>query len=188
MRPYYLHDAMQFMIPHITMSTRRESNLQVPCAQEGSQMNETQRDSVSIDRARPADCTTVLQQASSSRQSSDYQQRFLSKRQRLNDLNPDDTCLMGYRTQETQPITPDPDAEFFRSLLPDIKTMNAKQKRVFKIGVVKLIDDILDNKESNGQSSINLAETSTVQSLSRGASKGGGCQPAASPYPSKTEI
>jgi hypothetical protein len=129
-------------------------------------MTETPHDSVSLDTATPAECPTVLQQASSSSSgqsnSSDHQHCVLGRRRRLNELKPVDTCVIGYKTQETQPATPDPDAEFLRSLLPDIKTMTAKQKRIFKIGAVKLIDQILENTESDGRSSMNLAETSTV--------------------------
>jgi hypothetical protein len=35
------------------------------------------------------------------------------------------------------------------SLLSDMKIMNAKQICIFKIGVIKLIDEILDNAESD---------------------------------------
>lgn len=163
-RPYYLHDAMQFMTPHIKKSSNREGK--VPDAQEEVRMKETPHESVSLDTVSSAECSTVLQQASSSssRQINhcDHQQRVLGKRQRLNDFNPVGRCLVGYKTQETQPTTPDPDAEFMRSLLPDIKTMTAKQKRIFKIGAVKLIDDILDQTGSDVRSSMNLTETSTV--------------------------
>jgi len=162
-RPYYLHEAMQFMIPHIRKSSHREGK--VPDAQEGVRKMETPHES-SLDTATPTECSTVVPQASSSssRQINhcDHQQRVRRKRQRLNNFNPVGTCLVGYETQETQPTTPDPDAEFLRSLLPDIKTMTAKQKRTFKIGVVKLIDEILDKTESDGRSSMNFTETSTV--------------------------
>jgi len=161
-RPYYLHDALQFMIPHIKKSSHREGK--VPDAQEGVRKTETPYESGSLDIAAQAGCSTFLQQASSSRQINhcDRQQRVFHKRQRLNNFNPAGTCLVEYKTQETQPTTPDPDAEFLRSLLPDIKTMTAKQKRIFKIGVVKLIDEILDKTESGGRSSMNLTETSAV--------------------------
>jgi len=163
-RPYYLHDAMQFMTPHIKKNSHGEGR--APDTQEGVRKTETPEESASLDIATPAECSTVLQQASSSssRQINhcDHQKRVLGKRQRLNDFNPVGTSLVGYKTQETQPTTPDPDAEFLRSLLPDIKTMTAKQKRILKIGVVKLIDDILDKTESDGRSSMNLTETSTV--------------------------
>jgi len=43
-----------------------------------------------------------------------------------------------------------------------MKTKNAKRKRIFKIGVVKLIDEILDNTESEGRSSIGLAQTFNI--------------------------
>jgi hypothetical protein len=160
-RPYYLQDAMQFMTPHIKKSSHREGK--VPDAQ-GVRMTGTPQDSVSLDTATPAESSTILQQASASRHinHSDQQQRVLGKRQRLNDFNPVGRCIVGYKTQEMQPTTPDPDAEFLRSLLPDIKTMTAKQKRTFKIGVVKLIDEILDKTESDVQSPMNLTETSTV--------------------------
>jgi hypothetical protein len=157
---------MQFMIPHIKKSSHREGNTPVPHDQEGARMTETPNERASLDIATTAECSTVLQQpsSSSSRQINhcDHQKRVPSKRQRLNDFNPVGTYFVGYNTQETQPTTPDPDAEFFRSLLPDIKTMTAKQKRIFKIGVVKMIDEILDKTESDGRSSMNLAETSTV--------------------------
>jgi hypothetical protein len=140
---------MQFMTPHIKKSSHREGK--VPDAQEGVGMTETPHESVSLDTATTAECSTVLQQASSSRQINycDHQQRVLGKRQRLNDFNPVGRCLEGYKTQDPQPTTPDPDAEFLRSLLPDIKTMTAKQKRIFKMGVVKLIDEILDKTETD---------------------------------------
>jgi hypothetical protein len=41
---------------------------------------------------------------------------------------------MKYMKQQTQSKTPDPDAEFLHSLLPDIKSITAKQKRMFKTG------------------------------------------------------
>jgi hypothetical protein len=44
--------------------------------------------------------------------------------------------------QQTQSKTPEPDAEILHSLLPDIKSMTAKQKRTFKIGTLILLDEI----------------------------------------------
>jgi hypothetical protein len=64
---------------------------------------------------------------------------------------------MDYMKQQTQPKTPDPDEEFLHSLLTDVKSMTAKQKRVFKIGVMKLMDEIQEVTDSTG-----LTETSTV--------------------------
>ena len=52
--------------------------------------------------------------------------------------------------QQTQANTPDPDGKFLHNLLSDTKIINAKQKHIFKIGVVKLIDEILDNTECDG--------------------------------------
>jgi hypothetical protein len=69
---------------------------------------------------------------------------------------------MEYMKQHSLGNTPDTDGESLHSLLPDMKTKNAKLKRVFKIGVVKMIDEILDNTESEGRSSIGLAGTFNI--------------------------
>jgi hypothetical protein len=58
--------------------------------------------------------------------------------------------------------TPDRDKEILHSLLPDVKSMTAKQKRIFQIGFMKLMDEILDDKGSDGRSSTGLTETSSV--------------------------
>lgn len=42
----------------------------------------------------------------------------------------------------------DPDLSFFKSVLPDIREMNAEQKRRFKIGILNLAQQIL--KENSG--------------------------------------
>ncbi|PNF16887.1 hypothetical protein B7P43_G04734 [Cryptotermes secundus] len=69
--PYYLHDAMQFMIPYITKNRHQESK------------------------------------------------------------------------------TPDPDAEFLHSLLPDMKSMTVKQKCTFKTGTLYLMDELLEGTDSD---------------------------------------
>lgn len=43
----------------------------------------------------------------------------------------------------------DADLNFFRSLLPDIRTMTASQKRRFKMGIFQLIDNVLKNTDAN---------------------------------------
>jgi hypothetical protein len=68
---------------------------------------------------------------------------------------------MNYMKQETQSKTPDSDAEFLHSLLPDMKSMTAKQKHIFKIGALNLMDGLLEDIESDQQSSAGLSETST---------------------------
>lgn len=43
----------------------------------------------------------------------------------------------------------DADMEFLRSLLPDIRVMNASQKRRFKMRIFGLIEDVLSNSNNN---------------------------------------
>jgi hypothetical protein len=69
---------------------------------------------------------------------------------------------MEYMKQHSLGYTPNPDGEFLHSLFPDMKTKNAKLKHIFKIGVVKMIDEILDNTGSEVRSSIGLTETFNI--------------------------
>lgn len=41
-----------------------------------------------------------------------------------------------------------PDMSFLRSLLPDLELMNTRQKQKFKIGVLNLMNDILEQSEN----------------------------------------
>jgi len=43
-----------------------------------------------------------------------------------------------------------------------MKTKNVKLKHIFKIGVLKMIDEILDNTEREVRSSIGLTETFNI--------------------------
>jgi hypothetical protein len=45
--------------------------------------------------------------------------------------------------QQTQSKTQDPYAEFLHSLLPDMKSVTDKQKCMFKIGALNLINELL---------------------------------------------
>lgn len=57
------------------------------------------------------------------------------------------------KRKSSSSITPlDPDMAFLQSVLPDIKSMNEAQKRKFKIGILKLADDILSPNTLQGDS------------------------------------
>lgn len=53
------------------------------------------------------------------------------------------------RVRVSSQETDDADLNFFRSLLPDIRTMTASQKRRFKMGIFQLIDNVLKNSDAN---------------------------------------
>jgi hypothetical protein len=145
---------MQFMIPHITKSRHQESNTAAPHTEEGrafsggneEEMNEAPESII------PSESLAVIQ-ASCQSNRDECKQPLLGKRRRLTALDPVDTCFMNYMKQETQSKTPDPDAQFLHSLLPDMKSMNPKQKRAFKIGALNLMDEILEDAGSDQQSS-----------------------------------
>jgi hypothetical protein len=62
----------------------------------------------------------------------------------------------GYVCHQLHETSPDPEEEFLHSLLPDMKSMTAKQKHTFKMGALNLMDEILEDTGSD----TGLSETS----------------------------
>jgi hypothetical protein len=150
---------MKFMTPHITKSRHRESNFAAPHTEEDMafsgepvediQMNQAANDNVP-ESITPSQIATVVQQASPRQNNwDDCKQQLLGKRRRETALDPVDACFKNYMKQQTS----DPDAQFLHSLLPDMKSMTAKQKRTFKIGALNLMDEILEDAGSDQPSS-----------------------------------
>lgn len=59
-----------------------------------------------------------------------------------------DACFIDFVKKQTAPTMPNADLEFLQSLLPDVTKMDCKRKRRFKIGVLQLIDTLLQEKET----------------------------------------
>jgi hypothetical protein len=148
---------MQFMIPHITKSSHQESNLATPHTKEDIALSGENEDDTEMNEASnenlPSESFAVVQKASCRQSNRDVcKQQLLGKRRQPTALDPADICLADYMNQQTQWRTADPDAQFLHSLLPDMKLMTAKQKRTFKIGVINLMDEILEDTGSDQQS------------------------------------
>lgn len=81
------------------------------------------------------------------------------------------------------------DMEFFRSILPDIAALTPQQRRKFKIGILELIDDVVDrypsqeryngstmlNGSAAGSSSGGSATAATGAGAAAGGGSGSGC-------------
>jgi hypothetical protein len=67
-------------------------------------------------------------------------------------LDPVDESFMNYMKQQTQSKTPDIDAECLHSLPQDMKSVTTKQKRTFKIGILNLLDELLEDTGSDQHS------------------------------------
>lgn len=59
--------------------------------------------------------------------------------------------------QKSEP--PDPDMAFLQSLLPDMKSMDESKKRKFKMGILKLADQLLDPVTSDCYSSLSGSDS-----------------------------
>lgn len=68
----------------------------------------------------------------------------------VEDLNRSEFEFYRSRRHSGQNEVEDPDLSFFKSVLPDIREMNAEQKRRFKIGILNLAQQVL--KEHSGSS------------------------------------
>jgi hypothetical protein len=166
-RPYYFHDTLQFMTPQIMKNKHQESNLLAQHTgedtslsgenEEDTQMNGRPNENVPLENITPLENPAVMQQASCQSNRDNCRQSLLGKG--LTAIDPVDMCFIDYMKQQTQSKTPDPN-EFLHSLLPDMKSMTAKQKCRFKIGAMKLMDEILEDTGSDQRSFMGLCSRS----------------------------
>lgn len=63
------------------------------------------------------------------------------------------------------------DMEFFRSILPDIAGLTPQQKRKLKIGILELIDDVVERYPTEPRTSTNSTITTTPMAASQQQSK-----------------
>lgn len=62
--------------------------------------------------------------------------------------------LLDQKSQSNSNPNPDPDLAFLHSILPDMKAMDSRQKRRFKMGVMQLTDDILKDTDVSPRNSL----------------------------------
>lgn len=55
-------------------------------------------------------------------------------------------AVIKYLSQKSAPQPENPDLDFFKSILPDVATLNASEKRMFKVKVLQILDDMLQKK------------------------------------------
>ncbi|XP_014281544.1 uncharacterized protein [Halyomorpha halys] len=71
-----------------------------------------------------------------------------SKRKRASDSPTRlEQSIISCLTQMQQQQASNPDLEFFKSILPDIASFSPRQKRIFKQGILRLIDEVEDDEE-----------------------------------------
>ncbi|XP_049295537.1 uncharacterized protein LOC125770205 [Anopheles funestus] len=87
----------------------------------------------------PMSCYTTSPLSSQSLHQQQQQQQTISQPQLQTQVPPHFTII-----PNTPSMTNDADHNFFQSLVPDIQTMTMEQKRKLKIGILQLIDKILN--------------------------------------------
>ncbi|EDW03110.1 putative uncharacterized protein DDB_G0291608 [Drosophila grimshawi] len=70
-------------------------------------------------------------------------------------------------------VTEHTDMEFFRSILPDIAALTPQQRRKFKIGILELIDDVVDRYPAQDRYNGGLANGSGASSTASAAGVAG---------------
>ncbi|XP_014286637.1 uncharacterized protein [Halyomorpha halys] len=143
-KPYYLTEHMQFVVPF----TKTRSRAVLPFIQDGlddffttgelgSKLAE--KDDLEEDFDLLGEPTVE-----SSLSPLPVQQQIIRKRANSPE-DSEESNLDYYKSKRLKEETElaDPDMNFFVSLLPDVRSMNPAQKRKMKIGLLKLIDEIL---------------------------------------------
>jgi len=92
-----------------------------------------------------------------------------SKKQQCSSLDELNVAAAGYfkekRSQKKSEEFPDHDMDFLKSLLPDIKSLDAQNKRKLKINIMKLVDDACTEASYNQNK--NVHNTHDTLSYSR---------------------
>lgn len=176
-KPYYLADHMEFLLPY-TRSRAGKDQIKFETTFDdfnASSINETDNNAettttYTITTSEPDEnqYVTLIQTTTDAMQSTNTIKTSPSKADRPNsdvtDQQAASTIIATPKEHlqeiiyETMPAkrvrvatgdSDDADLEFLRSLLPDIRLMNASQKRRFKMRIFGLIEDVLSNNEQS---------------------------------------
>lgn len=174
-KKYYLWDVMQFLLP-FTKSRLQSGNL--PIENNEDEMFDT--DQASIDDDENDSRATgfeqhapdehpepnVLDTSNFSRTPSRTSSRSSTKKK--TPLQPPvdemEHAVVNYLSQRSAPIPENPDLDFFKSILPDVASLNASEKRMFKVRMLQTLDDMLQKKSTpvNDKEASNSQYTSDV--------------------------
>lgn len=75
--------------------------------------------------------------------------------------NATDIAFMEWVNMKTQNKQEDSDLLFFRSLLPDLKKLDDRRKRIFKSKIMTTLHDMLDEVEHDASSTTSIESTSS---------------------------
>lgn len=151
-RPYYLAEHLHFLQP-FTKSRKSIGNIPVPLSQVCSpeEIHEEQNDinnfeDGSEDLLSEQHLSSNIAHTSSQGGSFSTPTNTSTVRKvsaSLEEVNKSALEYFQYKKAVTEKKTENPDLDFFKSILPDMREMNADQKRRFKIGVLNLAGQIL---------------------------------------------
>ncbi|KAF0749795.1 Aspartate aminotransferase [Aphis craccivora] len=145
-KDYYLNEYLQFIEP-FTKSRPQTGNLQTQENNNDDTENEVD-DEIDID-------TSIICQ-----ETSVYKPKIIDK----NELNKVATNYFTNKklTKDRDEETDDPDMNFLKSLLPDIKTLNPKVKRILKYDMMKLVNDANEQMQMSQQEQNTATQQGTV--------------------------
>lgn len=171
-KPYYLAEHMEFLLPFTRSRSNRDQSKYDTLFEDFATTTPTKTDANAETtttytiESDDNQYVTLIQTTSDSLQSPNALNEVPSKVERLNDSTEhNSTSVVATSKDHVQEIIyetvpakrvkvassefDDADMEFLRSLLPDIRLMNASQKRRFKMRIFGLIEDVLSNTDNH---------------------------------------
>eukprot|EP00102_Acyrthosiphon_pisum_P021442 XP_016658652.1 PREDICTED: uncharacterized protein LOC107883347 isoform X3 [Acyrthosiphon pisum] len=157
-KDYYLSEYLQFIEP-FTKSRPQTGNLQ-------TQENDNDGSETEVDDEIDIDTSITCQETSVHKPKTiDKSIKKKNNTSSLDELNKVATNYFTNKklTKERNEEPDDPDMNFLKSLLPDIKALNPKVKRTLKYDILKLVNDANEQMEMSQQEQNTTIQQGTYQ-------------------------
>ena len=155
-KPYYLAEYLDFLYPFTKCRQPKSYTPEVDFSESISHHEVKQEDPLDIEPlAEVENLDSELENSHESQNLTSPAKRMRKNPNEsvtLSDINRSSLEYFQIKKQKPQPEKEDHDAMFLSSILPEMREMSNKQKRRFKIGVLRLADQILSENESSSQS------------------------------------
>ncbi|RVE51910.1 hypothetical protein evm_003376 [Chilo suppressalis] len=139
---YYLSDALNFLIPYMKQKSSADNDTEEGPAFESCFTNEDDdsylnnyEQNVWVEEDKKPDVNTIV----------DLPLSETEEDNRSNKINSNQNKRK--RTKSNDSEVENEDLQFFKSIIPDIVNFTPKEKRRLKMGVLKLIDDIENDRD-----------------------------------------
>lgn len=161
-KPYYLLDAMQFLLPYVKVHQPSDTLSSLPTA--GQTSEEASEDSAQESEDQHCKGNVSQERDATPRHSKGAIARSAERRKRNSEKVIDQT-FSDFDTQKKARVNSDGDPRklFLLSLLPDVHAMTDVQMRRFRMLVLQAVDSVLEAPSSGTNHGTNAVATQTTK-------------------------